>query len=98
MEELTNVPIANSSSSIEQMPFVEPNSNPFDDNIDWYHMYCKITDEVLVGYPSHSDPDYIIVCHVPTGLRIKVRFNEVESQSMIEILSQLPRTYLERSK
>ena len=44
MDELLNIDIPRTEGmSIEQMPFLNKDDNPLDENNDWFHMYCKIT-------------------------------------------------------
>ena len=96
MDELLNIDIPRTEGmSIEQMPFLNKDDNPLDENNDWFHMYCKITDEVYIGYPEHSDPKYIIGCHKPSGLRIKVRFGG--SVTVAEQLAHVPRSIIDKS-
>ena len=96
MDELLNIDIPRTEDmSIEQMPFLNEGANPLDENNDWFHMYCKITDEVYIGYPDHSDPKYIIVCHKPSGLRIKARFGG--SVTVAEQLAHVPRHIIEKT-
>ncbi len=96
MDKLLNIDIPRTEDmSITQMPFLNKGDNPLDENNDWFHMYCKITDEVYIGYPDHSDPKYIIVCHKPSGLRIKVRFGG--SVTIAEQLAHVPREIIEQT-
>ena len=98
MKPLMNKLIPNSEATIEQMPFLEEGEKPFAEKNEWFHCYCKISDEVYIGYSDFHDPEYIIVCHVPTGLRLKVRFRggvDIE-KGLPEILSEIPRELIDR--
>ena len=98
MQPLMIKQVPNSEATIEQMPFIEEGDAPFAENHDWFHCYSKISDEVYVGYSDFNDPEYIIVCHVPTGLRLKIRFRggmDVE-KGIPELLSEIPRELIEK--
>ena len=93
-----------SDTTIEHIEFVPKGKHPMSEDVDWFHCYVKVTDDVLVGYRTFSFDDetsqtmYVIVCHVPSGLRFKVKFGGADinsSPDLIEKLSEVPRSLIE---
>lgn len=85
---------------IEQMPFTPEGKHPLDESVDWFHCYTKVNDDVIVGFREFTDTPYIIVCHLPSRLRFKVRFGGADTNSnpdLIESLAEVPRNLIEGS-
>lgn len=61
---------------IEEMESLPPDSWPF--SHDHYHMGTTLGSNVLVLHENHADKpaQYLIICHLPTGKRIRVLFPE----------------------
>lgn len=103
---LTDI-FTDSDATIEQIEFVPKGKHPMSEDVDWFHCYARVTDEVIVGYRDSIDNTtgkdkpptmYIIVCHIPSGLRFKVKFGGADinsSPDVIEKLSEVPRSLIE---
>ena len=83
---------------LEQLDFTPKGLSPMDESIDWFHEYATVTKDVIVGFRDYKDTKYIIVCHIPSGLRFKVRFGGGDVNSnpdIVERLSEVPRSLIE---
>ena len=89
------LPNTDDSIEIEQMPSIPKGMHPFDEEIDWLHTYAKVTNEVFVGY-HHLDGEtnYIIVGHIPSGTRIKIRYTDYDNP--IEDFASIPRRFFDK--
>ena len=95
---------------IEQIDFVPDGKHPMSEDVDWFHCYVKVTDDVMVGYRNYALDDdvvttsntmYIIVCHIPSGLRFKVRIAGKDTHptpDLIEKLSSVPRNIIYKDR
>ena len=102
MDENLNITLPNTDITLEQMPSIPEGDNPFNEVYDWIHTYTKVTDDVYIGYSDErldNDPDYplvtkyIIVGHLPTGQRLKIRFTG--DKSPLEDWASIPRHHFE---
>ena len=87
--------------TFERMSPLSPNSDPASEDVDWFHTYTVINNDVYVfDYGQEDKTEYIIIAHKPTGTRFKIRFttNVFQFEGMAHIPRSILDSNLERAR